>query len=66
MAVERVYYDKILKLEKIICALTEYYRLCPGCYRNMNGDKCTKCQEYYLDCPCTPLTPEQLVEGESD
>ena len=50
-------------LREIITALTDYHNRCTICYRHTNGDNCEKCNEYYLDCTCTPLTPSQITQG---
>jgi len=26
-------------------------------------DNCEKCNTYYLDCKCIPLTPSQIIQG---
>lgn len=50
-------------LQQIITALCDYHNRCI-CFRGMNGQWCNKCSESYLECECTPLTPEQIVEGD--
>lgn len=50
----------------IINALCETYGLCPVCYRRMNGMDCDKCINYYSECSCVPLTPLEIINGESE
>lgn len=55
--------EKIDELERVIGALCEYHRRCPTCYNIMNGGDCVPCKNYYGECICTPLTPEQIIDG---
>ena len=50
-------------LQEIITALSEYYTRCTICYRHTIGNNCHKCNEYYLECTCTPLTASEITEG---
>ena len=47
----------------IVVALCEYSRKCTLCYRNSKGSNCVGCDNYYLDCDCTPLTKMEIEEG---
>ncbi len=50
-------------LREIITALSDYHDRCTMCYRYSKGDNCEKCNTYYLDCKCIPLTPSQITRG---
>ena len=53
----------LITLREIITALSDYHNRCTICYRYSKGNNCEKCNEYYLDCTCTPLTPSQITQG---
>jgi len=67
-------FDEIIKankekeqLQKILVALCEFDRRCTVCYRYTSmTDKanCGGCEEYYCECECTPMTPDQIINGE--
>lgn len=48
-------YDTI----KSFCEITSR---CTVCYRPMEGDTCTECKEYYCECSCRKLTPQEIME----
>ena len=48
----------------IITALCEASNRCSVCYGFIDGQDCVKCIEYYSECSCKHLTPEQIVNGE--
>ena len=50
-------------LQEIITALADYHNRCTVCYRHSKGSNCEKCNEYYLECTCTPLTAQQIAQG---
>jgi len=54
----------LITLREIITALSDYHNRCTICYRHSKGDNCEKCNEYYLDCSCTPLTPSQITPSQ--
>ena len=49
-----------LELIDIITALCGRLRLCTVCYRHMEGMNCSKCEAYYTDCSCEPLTKTEI------
>jgi len=51
------------QLQEIITALSDYHERCTICYRHTIGNSCHKCNECYLECTCTPLTPSQIIQG---
>jgi len=54
-------------LQEIKVALCEKYDRCTVCYRYMSVTdraNCGGCEEYYCECNCTPLTPDQIINGE--
>ncbi len=53
----------LITLREIITALSDYHNRCTICYRHTNGDNYEKCNTYYLDCKCVPLTPFQITQG---
>lgn len=58
---------KLDETQKIVVALCERDRRCSTCYRYMSvSDRanCGGCEEYYCECNCTPLTPDQILNGE--
>lgn len=50
----------------IITALCEVARRCSICYNIQNGSECIPCKDYYGECTCKPLTPEEIVDGVDD
>ena len=53
------------ELIDIITALCEVSSKCPRCYRSQDGANCTKCNEYYAECNCKPLTKDEIINGET-
>lgn len=52
------------EMQNAFWALLEYDRRCPKCYRYMDGGNCGKCETYYGDCDCTPMTPNEIRDDE--
>lgn len=48
--------------DKILNALCEYHHRCPICFGYMDIMNCKNCKEYYSECTCTPLTPQQILQ----
>lgn len=56
--------DLISDSEKIIKALCESTGRCTVCYGYMDINKrenCARCDEYYCECQCKKLTPEEIT-----
>ena len=59
----------IAKTKEIIVALCDHDSRCTVCYRYIsftNKSDCGGCDEYYCECQCTPLTPMQIINGETE
>jgi hypothetical protein len=55
---------ELYEKDRIITALCEVTDRCSVCYREMStGTDCSGCDEYYSECPCPPLTEEQILNG---
>ena len=50
-------------LQNVINALCERSNRCTICYNDTDGKNCAKCDEYYSECTCTPLTTDQIING---
>lgn len=61
------YIDEKNELEKTLVALCERDGRCTVCYRYMSvtdRQNCGGCEEYYSECQCKKLTPDQILNGE--
>ena len=56
--------NKVREMQEIINALCERVSRCTICYNDMKGQNCAACSQYYSECTCTPLTPDQIINGE--
>ena len=47
-------------------ALCEYDNRCTVCFRGMaeNKSNCSGCNEYYCECNCKELTPDEIRNGD--
>ncbi len=74
MSSQQDYIDEKNKLQKqrdefqeIIVALCDRDSRCTKCYRYMSvtdRSNCGGCEEYYCECNCKALTPDQILNGE--